>query len=104
MLNPLDSKIERLLHEELGPTEKLLWSAAPAPGRLARITLPIFLFAIPWTAFAIFWIAGASGFKRPNFGQPAGLFPLFGVPFVLIGLGMLSSPYWARRKARRRSK
>jgi hypothetical protein len=27
-------------------------------------------------------------------------FPLFGVPFILIGLGMLSSPYWLARKAK----
>lgn len=63
--------------------------------------MPIVLFGIPWTAFAIFWIAGASGFKLPDFSHGFGFFPLFGVPFVLIGLGMLSSPYWARRAARR---
>lgn len=26
------------------------------------------------------------------------VFSLFGIPFVLIGLGMLSSPYWMRRR------
>lgn len=57
------------------------------------------LFGVPWTAFAIFWIAGASGFKMPDFSHGAGLFPLFGVPFVLIGFGMLSAPYWASKKA-----
>ena len=61
--------------------------------------MPIVLFGIPWTLFAIFWIAGASGFKMPDFSHGAGLFPLFGVPFVLVGFGMLSAPYWAARKA-----
>ena len=28
-------------------------------------------------------------------------FPLFGLPFVLIGLGMLTAPHWAKRKALR---
>lgn len=98
---PLDPKIERFLYEELGPNEKLLWSGAPRPGRMSRRTLPIVLFSIPWTAFALFWIAGASGFKRPDFSHGAGLFPLFGVPFVLVGFGMLSSPFWAMRKARK---
>ncbi len=26
-------------------------------------------------------------------------FPLFGLPFLLVGLGMLTSPYWLGRKA-----
>jgi hypothetical protein len=28
------------------------------------------------------------------------LFPLWGIPFILIGLGLLSSPYWGARKLR----
>jgi hypothetical protein len=46
-------------------------------------------------------MAGASGFKIPDFKEEFDLFPLFGIPFVLIGFGMLSSPYWTMRKARR---
>lgn len=100
-MQPLDPKIERFLYDELRPNEKLLWSGAPRPGRMSRRTLPLVLFAIPWTAFALFWMAGASGFKRPDFSHGAGLFPLFGLPFVLIGFGMLSAPFWAMRKARK---
>jgi hypothetical protein len=43
------------------------------------------------------------GFGGANNGF-AGLFmcfPLFGLPFVLIGLAMFASPWWAARKARR---
>jgi hypothetical protein len=29
------------------------------------------------------------------------IFPLFGLPFVFVGLGMLTAPYWLARKARR---
>lgn len=42
-------------------------------------------------------MAGAAGFKIPQFNQGFDFFPLFGVPFVLIGIGMLSSPLWAYR-------
>ena len=44
-------------------------------------------------------MCGASGFKIADFKEGFDLFPLFGIPFVLIGLGMLSSPLWAYRKA-----
>lgn len=29
------------------------------------------------------------------------LFPLFGLPFILVGLGLLSSPFWSVRRASR---
>jgi hypothetical protein len=59
----------------------------------------VFLFAIPWTAFAIFWVCGTAGFKIPEFKEGFDPFPLFGVPFVLIGIIMLSSPLWAYWKS-----
>jgi hypothetical protein len=66
---------------------------------MARQASAILFFGVPWTAFALFWMWGASGFgraiQRPG---PFLFFPLFGLPFVLIGFGMLSAPYWAYRK------
>lgn len=97
----LPREVAALVEAELQPGEQITWSGQPIPGRFARGSIGIVLFGIPWTAFAIFWMAGASGFKLPDFSHGAGFFPLFGVPFVLAGLGMLSSPYWMRRRASR---
>jgi hypothetical protein len=103
------------VRSELREGERIVWLGRPRPGHLARQAWPIVLFGIPWTAFAICWIVFASTILSGAFGggMRAGaagdgmiglfrfLFPLFGLPFVVIGLGMLSSPYWLARKAER---
>jgi hypothetical protein len=72
----------------------------PIPKFFSPMSIGAFVFAIPWTAFAVFWICGASGFKLPDFSRGGfALFPLFGLPFVLVGIGMLLSPLWFYRKA-----
>lgn len=101
LYNHLPRELAALVDAELQPGETIVWTGQPLPGLFARRSLGFVLFGSPWSAFAIFWIAGASGFKLPDFSHGAGLFPLFGVPFVLIGIGLLSSPWWMRRKARR---
>lgn len=89
------------LDAELERGERMAWIGQPLPARLARRTLPILLFAIPWTAFAVFWMFAAAGFEAPDLsGGIEGIFPLFGLPFVLVGLGMFSAPLWAARAAR----
>jgi hypothetical protein len=105
------SELERDLSERvtgsLANGERLLWLGQPRPGRQALRALPILLFAIPWTAFAVFWECGAlwgthQARDHGGIGMAVGIiFPLFGLPFVLIGLGMLSAPWWAARRARR---
>ena len=91
------------LRAELRPSEQVLWAGQPLPNRYMRSGFVAALFFIPWTAFSVFWIAGASGFKLPRFDGEAGLFPLlfplFGLPFLLIGLGGLAAPLLLRRKA-----
>lgn len=103
----LPDDLDARVRSELDRGEQLLWVGQPRPDRFARRAIPIALFGIPFTAFAIFWISMASFAAMkgvPNAG-PLGVigvcFPLFGVPFVLVGLGMLSSPFWAGRKAKR---
>ncbi|MFO0829190.1 MAG: hypothetical protein U0572_13705 [Phycisphaerales bacterium] len=104
MLAPstVPSDLRDLVERELEPSERLLWMEQPIPRFFSGASLGAFLFAIPWTAFAIFWICGAAGFKVPDLSKGgASLFPLFGLPFVLIGLAMLSTPIWAYRGMRR---
>lgn len=99
--NRIPEEHRSFLVRELHSEERLLWVGQPRPGSQLWTTIPIVLFGIPWTAFALFWVAGASGFRWPDFSKGGfAFFPLFGVPFVLIGLGMLSSPFWMWRKAK----
>jgi len=102
-MNPtgaIPRELEDKVKHELQTGERVLWMEQPIPRYFTAMSTGAFLFAIPWTAFAIFWIGRASGFKLPDFGKGGfSFFPLFGVPFVLIGLGMLSSPLWSYRKA-----
>ena len=97
----LTDSLRAVVSEEVDGGEQITWIGQPLPRRFAKRSLPIVLFGIPWTAFAVFWIAGAAGFKPPNFQQPMDLFPLFGIPFLLIGFGMLSARLWMGRKAKR---
>jgi len=96
-------ELDSMIRAELQPSETITWTAGPNPRRMARKAWFLVLFGIPWTGFAIFWMIGAAGFKLPDFSSGEGIahvcFSLFGLPFVLIGLAMLSAPYWAARKA-----
>jgi hypothetical protein len=103
-------ELQQLISNELRSGEKLVWAAQPLPRVFRRQSIGIVLFGIPWTAFAIFWMTtaawgvwGHGGYNHAgsNLPGPFVFFPLFGLPFVLIGLGMLSSPFWLSRQARR---
>lgn len=98
--NQLPPHLQQRLQSELKPGETLLWSGQPNATRFMRSGFITWLFFIPWTAFALFWVAGAAGFRWPSFDGLPSLFPLFGLPFVLIGVGGLCAPLWLRRKAR----
>ncbi|HUS35054.1 MAG TPA: hypothetical protein VM680_06845 [Verrucomicrobiae bacterium] len=85
---------------ELRSGERILWTAQPIAARVGRASWPLVIFGIFWTAFSVFWVAAAGwGAWRNSTPGPFKLFPLFGVPFVLIGIGMLTSPIWMRKKA-----
>jgi hypothetical protein len=99
-----------IVQDELASDEKLLWCGKPTPQRAFWAASLIWFFAVPWTAFALFWMWMAAGMASgmasgmgertvsPGFNVRF-LFPLFGLPFVFIGLGLLSTPFWAYRKA-----
>lgn len=108
---PLEA--ETVLRSELNKSEQLIWTGQPLAPRAMQGSLLIVLLGVPWTAFSLFWVVMAiwmaRGFTTQASSSPSSFpfnlmsffFPLFGVPFVFIGLGMLSSPYWMRRKAQK---
>lgn len=104
---PVSDAHLRHLRTFLDPGEEVVWAGQPSPSRAFRSAMRVWLFAIPWTAFALFWMAaaGAMTWFGPDTGASRegifGFFPLFGIPFVLVGLGMLASPYWAWRAAQK---
>jgi len=98
----IDYESQQMAQAELESGEQLLWHGRPGGRRFILGSIPIVLFGIPWTAFSLFWMAAASGFLFTKSGNGIfSLFALFGVPFVLVGFGMLGSPYWAYRKMKR---
>ncbi len=96
-------KLRDAISRELDSGERVEWSGMPRPTFFNVASTGSFLFAIPWTAFAIFWTAMASQ-GAANVEEGDGmfiLFPLFGVPFILIGFGLLSAPIWTYRRSLR---
>jgi hypothetical protein len=87
------------VNRELKPMEKIRWIEQPIPRYFTPRAKAYFLFGIPWTAFIIFWILGASVSWWAKGGGGSGVMTVFGIPFLLIGLGLLSSPLWAYRRA-----
>ncbi len=90
-------KLQELVRRELQVGERIAWSGSPIPTLFVPHAIASFLFGIPWTAFAVFWTmaAGIGTMSYKGGFSWFSLFPLFGVPFVLIGIGMLSAPFVA---------
>lgn len=100
-ISELPFETRDLITSELKTGEKLLWLQRPNTTRILIASVPVAMFGIPWTAFSIAWIyLAASKTGDSNLPFPAAVFPLFGLPFVLAGIGILSIPYiaWTRAK------
>lgn len=92
----LPQRLRSLVESELRPRERIAWLEQPIPGRMALWELPTMVFGIFWTAGSMSWWRDAYKMERELVW-----FSAFHLPFILIGFGMLSSPYWARRMALR---
>lgn len=91
----------------LAPGERILWQGQPdaTPDWSLLIDFRS-LFGLLFTGFAVFWTAIAVSmlWSGGSNGPPLFfrvLFPLFGVPFVLVGLGTLLGPLRADLADRR---
>ena len=102
------SEAQFMIQSELQPGESLQWTGVADAGRAALSALPASIFGIPFAGFALFWITVAyrgSHAVSKSASNPIGgvfsLFPLFGLPFLLIGLGVVFSPLLAYFKAQK---
>lgn len=88
MINKLElpNKLRQKVDKELEIGESIRWIEQPIPRFFTASSIGSFLFAIPWTGFVVFWVLTAS--------RASIFFALFGIPFLIVGFGMLSSPIW----------
>lgn len=100
-------QLKTAIENALRPDEEILWTGRPNPWAILKSSWPLFLFAIPWTLFSLTWetiaIYGAF-YANTAEGAPwfvLLIFPIFGIPFILIGFGMLLSPYFAYKNTER---
>lgn len=98
-INPL-----AMMKSEMRPGEKLIWADRPVDmGAFRRKKYGMALFGVAFLAFALFWTAAASGmiFMQGTGTAVDFIFPMFGLPFIVVGLGMVLSPIWATFQGRR---
>jgi hypothetical protein len=101
----LSPELESRLQSELQPGERLVWAGQPRPDLVSRQAWLLVPCGVVFTGFALFWMVTAGGMAavaggvNGGFGSLFGCFPCFGIPFVLVGLFMLTSPVWLRRQA-----
>jgi len=113
LLADLTPEVDSAVRNELRDGEELWYAGMPSPSRMGRKMWPIAIFGLCFGGFAAFWITMAAAgvwFGAAKSTEDTGskvaagvfmLFPLFGLPFLLVGLAMISSPFWVGRKARR---
>jgi hypothetical protein len=99
------------IEPRLDPGEKLLWAGQPKQGvRLQPQDVFLIPFSLFWGGFAFVWetiaILGVLGFLSPhhNGGAPeAMIMPIFGIPFVLIGLYLIVGRFFYDAASRRKT-
>ena len=79
----------------LAPGETVLWRGRPEKGHLLNAgDIVMIPFSIFWCGFAVFWFITA---------LEAGLFALFGIPFVCVGLYMTVGRFFHMSYRRKRT-
>jgi hypothetical protein len=93
------ARVQSLVQATLQDGEKILWVGQPEFGREAALKQWIMIpFSIIWTLFSLFWTYLACCSARQNKSPLAYLMVVFGLPFVFVGFGLLSIPYFSHQQ------
>jgi hypothetical protein len=100
--------LSRQLESSLESSEHLLWSGAPVTGiRFTMFDWFMIPFSILWGGFSIVWeVLAISIFidsLQESFDPFVLIFPIFGIPFVIIGAYMMVGRFIADARARERT-
>ena len=92
-----------MIEQELRSGEKMLWNGKPATGlRLQTSDVFNIPFSLFWGGFAFFWMLGATAATAKHPNDPiATVFPLFGLPFVLMGIYLIVGRFFVDAKIRK---
>lgn len=98
----LNRQKSNLLNSQLQSGERIIWSGEPAQGLKFRSS-DIFLipFSLMWGGFAIVWETIALISFSKTGGAIGIIFPLFGIPFVIVGLYMIFGRFIVDNKNRK---
>lgn len=81
---------QQIVQRELDSGEKLIWAGVPKQGTVLRDSDAFMIpFSLLWGGIAIFWEVMALSIPEGHAGAVAYVFPLFGLPFVIVGLYMI---------------
>lgn len=96
----LTNTLRQQAHAKIAANENILFVATPEPGHEGMAKIVFIPFAIIWTIFSICWVGGAITGIRNDSKIGGSLMVLWGLPFVAVGLGMLSIPYFSQKRER----
>jgi len=89
---------------ELSPGERLVWSGQPLRGiRFRAADVFLIPFSLVWCGFAVFWEFMALGPVAQGGGPMALVFPLFGLPFIVVGLYFVFGRFVVDARVRERT-
>ena len=97
------------LASELAAGERLLWAGRPRQGIFLRASDALLIpFSLLWGGFAIFWeaMALAAVASEKTHGAPQAflwVFPIFGLPFVAIGLYLIFGRFFLDKRLRKKT-
>ncbi len=94
----LSSALHQRAENKIASTEKILFVATPEPGHEGMAKIVFIPFAIVWTIFSGCWLCAAIAGSIRTRSIMGWFMVLCGLPFVGIGLGMLTIPYFAYKR------